>query len=315
MYYIGVDVGGMSIKCGIIGRNGEIVFKRAFKTDPYKPSEEILDDISAFVLQIIAEKNLSASDIDGMGLGFPGSVYDEKGIVRYCCNINLVNIEVVKRLERKTGIKNIKISNDANCAVLAETVFGAAKGAKNTVLITLGTGLGTGMVVDGKLLTGYRSAGAEGGHMQINMGGAVCGCGAKGHYEAYASATALIRQTDAAIKKNPDSLLAKIALERGVDGRTAFLAAAENDKTGKAVVAKYIKYVGQGLVNFANIFFPEVIIVGGGISNEGDTIIKPLQRYVSRNIYGAQYNPKIKVVAATLKNDAGIIGAATLSME
>lgn len=314
MYFIGVDVGGMSIKCGIVNENGEIFYKKAFKTDPEKPSEEIIDDISGFIFDILADKKIGINEISGLGLGFPGSVYDEKGIVRYCCNINLVDIDVVKQLKKSTGIQNIKISNDANCAVLAETLFGAAKGAKNTVLITLGTGLGTGMIVDGRLLTGFRSAGAEGGHMQINIGGAVCGCEKRGHYEAYASATALMRQTEDAVKKHPESLLAKIAAEKGVDGRTAFAAAEKGDKAGKAVVAKYIKYVGMGLVNFANIFFPEIIIVGGGISNEGDVLIKPLQRYVSRNVYGAKYNPKIKLVAATLKNDAGIIGAAALSM-
>lgn len=314
MKYIGIDIGGMSIKGGIVDDNGAIILKRTITTQPEKPDVEIVADIASLIKMLIADAGIDKDDICGVGVGSPGSVYDAKGVIRYSCNINFRNTPIVALLQDSTGIHNIKVSNDANCAALGETKFGAGSGASNSVMITLGTGVGTGIVVDGRLLTGNKSAGAEGGHITLNFGGAVCGCGKKGHFEAYASATALLNQTAQAVAKNPDSLLAKIAAENGIDGKTVFIAANQGDKVANATIKKYIKYVGVGLVNFANIFYPEVIIIGGGLSNEGDALIKPLQRYVSRNVYGSQYGPKIKVVAATLKNDAGIIGAAALVM-
>lgn len=314
MKYVGIDIGGMSVKCGVVTEEGKLLFKKSAPIQAEAEDILILKDIARLVEEVIAESGTDKTEIGGIGIGCPGTVYDEKGIVRYSCNINFRNTHITKLMSELTGIKKVYVSNDANCAALGETRFGAGNGAKNSVLITLGTGVGTGIVVDGKLLTGNKSAGAEGGHIQINMGGAVCGCGKKGHFEAYASATALMEQTAVACKKHPESLLAKYAAEHGIDGRTAFICANQGDKVAISVTKRYIKYIGQGLLVFANIFYPEVIIIGGGVSNEGDTLIKPLQRTVSKNAYGAQYNPKIKVVCATLKNDAGIIGAATLCM-
>lgn len=314
MKYIGIDIGGMSIKGGIVEDNGTIILKRTITTQPENPDVEIVNDIASLIEMLIADAGIGKDDICGIGIGSPGSVYDAKGVIRYSCNVNFRNTHIVSLLQDSTGISNIKVSNDANCAALGETKFGAGNGASNSVMITLGTGVGTGIIVDGRLLTGNKSAGAEGGHITLNFGGAVCGCGKKGHFESYASATALLNQTAQAVAKHPSSLLAKLAAENGIDGKTVFIAANQGDKVAIATIKKYIKYVGIGLVNFANIFYPEVLIIGGGLSNEGDALIKPLQRYVSRNVYGSQYGPKIKVVAAKLKNDAGIIGAAALVM-
>lgn len=312
MISIGIDIGGMTIKGGVVDDNGSILLRKTIVTSPEKEDRLIVEDIAGLINDLKKEYD---GEIDGVGIGSPGSIYDEKGIVRYSCNINFRNTPMVKLLREMTGISNIKISNDANCAALGETYFGAGRGAKNSVMITLGTGVGTGIVVDGRLLTGNKSAGSEGGHIIIRMNGEKCGCGKKGCYEAYASATALMRQIKAACAKNPDSMLAREVQRQGVDGKVVFDCAEAGDKTAISVVKKYIQYVGIGLVNYANIFAPEVIIVGGGVSNQGDNIIKPLQRYVSRNIYGSAYNPRIKVVAATLKNDAGIIGAAALCLK
>ena len=314
MKYVGVDIGGMSVKAGIVDENGAILIKKTAKCEPQSPEEENIAAIAALINDLISEAGVRKRDLAGIGIGCPGSVYDEKGIVRYSCNINFRNTPLARGVAELVGIGNVRLSNDANCAALGETLFGAGKGAKNSVMITLGTGVGTGIVVNGKLLTGNRSAGAEGGHIQIDIGGRKCGCDKKGHYEAYASATALIAQTAEACAKRPDSLLAKLAEAEGIDGKLAFKAKEMGCPVAEKVVKNYIKYVGMGLVSFANIFYPEIIIVGGGISNEGDALIKPLQRYVSRNVYGAEYNPKIKVVAATLRNDAGIVGAAALCM-
>lgn len=314
MKYVGVDIGGMSVKCGIVTEDGKLLFKKSAPIRAEEKDDIIIADIAELVLSVLKESGTEICEIGGMGIGCPGSVYDEKGIVRYSCNINFRNTPLAESMSKLTDIKNVKISNDANCAALGETKFGAGSGAKNSVMITLGTGVGTGIVVDGRLLTGNKSAGAEGGHITINMGGPVCGCKKKGHFEAYASATALMNQVETACKKHPESYLAKYAQEHGIDGRTAFICAEQGDKVAIATVKRYIRYIGEGLLVFANIFYPEVIIIGGGISNEGDKLIKPLQRFVSRNVYGAQYGPKIKVVSATLKNDAGIIGASSLCL-
>lgn len=313
MKFVGIDIGGMTIKGGIVDEKGNILYKKSIVTAPGKEDRLIVDDIASLVNELV-QNGADGEEIQGVGIGCPGSIYDEKGIVRYSCNINFRNTPMAKMIEEKTGIKKVRLSNDANCAALGETLFGAGNGAKNSVMVTLGTGVGTGIVANGQLITGNRSAGGEGGHITINLGGATCGCGKKGCYEAYASATALMNQIQAACEKHPESELAKEVEQNGLNGKVVFDCAQNGDKVAMAVVKKYIKYVGVGLVNFANIFFPEVIIIGGGISNQGDNIIKPLQRYVTRNVYGAVYSPKIKVVAATLKNDAGIIGAAALCM-
>ncbi|MBO4380951.1 MAG: ROK family protein [Clostridia bacterium] len=314
MKYIGIDIGGMSIKAGVVLEDGTILCKKTVETDANQEDVKIVKDIARLIDGLLKENGIEKSDIAGVGIGSPGSVYDEKGIIRYSCNINFKNTPIAKLLKEFTGIDNVKVSNDANCAALGETLFGAGKGAKNTVMLTLGTGVGTGIVVDGKLLTGNRSAGAEGGHITINLGGPVCGCGKKGHLEAYASATALMNQIEDAVKKHPESLLAVQVAKEGLSGKVVFDCKEQGDKVAENVVKRYLKYVGIGLVNYANIFYPEVLIIGGGISNQGDNIVKPLQRYVSRNVYGAEYNPKIKVACATLKNDAGIVGAACLVM-
>ncbi len=315
MKYIGVDVGGMSIKAGIVDRDGTIIAKDSIPTRAFDASDIIAEDIAGLINGLMGDNGLSVADIGGIGLGIPGSVYDEKGIVRYTCNINFRNFPLVDVLSKSLGINNVKISNDANCAALGEMLFGAGRGCRNVVLITVGTGIGTGIIVDGKMLTGNRSAGAEGGHVFIGMGsGRKCGCGKKGHFEAYASATALLRQTEEAAEKHPESLLNDIIRKDGLDGKTVFSAAKQGDKTAITTLKRYLGYLGAGAVSFANVFYPEIIIIGGGISNEGDAIIKPLDEYVAKNVYGAEYNPPIAVVAAELKNDAGIIGAAALAM-
>lgn len=314
MKFIGVDVGGMSLKAGVVDENGNILFNHVRTVEKGEPRQQVIDKLVALIRELLSLSGLTVSQIEGIGLGFPGSVYDAKGEIVYCCNIDLIKVPMVRILQKEFGIKNVKISNDANCAALGETIFGAGKGARNTVLITLGTGVGLGVFADGRLLTGNHSAGAEGGHMQINIGGMKCGCGKSGHYESYASATGLIRQTEVAMAKHPESLLNEVAKTEGINGKTAFIAARAGDKVAIALLRRYFKYIGMGLVNFANIFYPEKIIIGGAISKEGDYIVKPVQRYVSRNVYGSKYNPKIKVVAATLGNGAGIIGAAALAM-
>ena len=314
MLYIGVDIGGMSVKAGLVNENGKITVKSSAVTRADAPAEEIVADIAALVEKVAELGGVKVGETGGVGVGSPGSVDDAAGVIRYSCNINFVRTPFVALMRSRLSIDNVKISNDANCAALGETMFGAGRGAKNSVTVTLGTGVGTGIVVDGRLLTGNKSAGAEGGHVIIKAGGVKCGYGKRGCFEAYASATALMRQTAEAAARHPESLLAKMAAESGIDGKTAFIAAKQGDKTAKRVISNYIRYVGTGLVGFANVFYPEVFIIGGGISKEGDALIAPLRRFIKKNAYGAEFNPPIDVVAATLGNDAGIIGAAALAM-
>ena len=207
MYFVGIDVGGMSLKAGLVDEQGNIIFKNSIKTTPGRAGNLIVDDLAILIKDTIKKSGIGEKEVAGIGMGFPGSVWDEKGVVRYCCNIDLVNVPIVKLLNEKGINMPIYITNDANCAVLGEAYFGVAKGARNVVLITLGTGVGSGIIVDGKLLTGNKSAGAECGHMQININGPKCGCGKKGHYEAYASATALLNQAKDACAKHPESIM------------------------------------------------------------------------------------------------------------
>lgn len=183
------------------------------------------------------------------------------------------------------------------------------------MFVTLGTGVGTGIIVNGVLLEGKGGAGAEGGHTCLKIGGEPCSCGKRGCWEAYASATALIRQTTRAMEKNPSSLMHKFAAEEGkVSGKTAFLAAKAGDKAGQAVVDAYVKYVAEGIISMVNLFRPDCVLIGGGVSNEGDYFMKRVQRRVNRFSYGGKRNPRVEVRKAELKNDAGILGAVALCL-
>lgn len=312
MNYIGIDIGGMSIKGGIVSSAGEILKKEVVTTNPWADDDVIVGDIASLIKSLIGD---GAESVKGIGLGIPGTVDGKKGRVSVTPNINLTGTCLVKKLHAYFPDVPIKISNDANCAALGEALFGSEK-LDDAVLVTLGTGVGTGIILDGKLFEGNGGAGAEGGHMVIKTGGEKCGCGRRGCWEAYASASALIRQTRMAADKNPDSILAKIVKEDGeVNGKTVFKAQSEGCPVAQKVIKKYLVYVGDGIVNLVNIFRPKAVIVGGGISKEGERIIKPLQAYVNRKAYAPKFSPKVKVMPATLFNDAGIIGAAALVMD
>ena len=310
-YGFGVDIGGTTCKIGLFEMNGTLIEDWEIKTNTENKGASILDDVAAAIEGKMQSAGIAKEEVQGIGVGVPGPVTGD-GTVLQCVNLGWGEFNVAEVLKKRTGF-DVKVGNDANVAALGEMWQGGGKGHKDVVMVTLGTGVGGGIIVDGKIVAGANGAGGEIGHIMVNEEETdTCGCGKKGCYEAYASATALMNQIQTACEKHPDSLLAKKVEEDGNSGKIVFDCAKEGDKVAIAVVKRYIKYVGVGLVNYANIFAPEVIIIGGGISNQGDNIIKPLQRYVSRNKYGAEYTPKVKVVAATLKNDAGIIGAAAL---
>lgn len=311
MFYVGIDLGGTNIAVGIVTEEGKIVKKTSVPTRAERPFTEIVKDMAACIAQLLKETGIKESEIRSIGIGSPGSLDTEKGILIYAGNFaDGKNIDLRGEMRKYYDLP-VYIGNDANVAALGETVSGAAKGVKNAIMITLGTGVGGGIIIDGKIYEGEHSAAGELGHIVLVHGGEQCSCGRKGCWEAYASVTALVRQTKAAMKANPDSVMNQTPLDR-VNGRTAFDAAKKGDAAGKAVVEKYIEYVAAGLSDMVNIFRPEVLIVGGGISKEGEYLLAPVRELVRRDTYGGSMLPEQKLVAATLGNDAGLIGAALL---
>jgi len=312
MYTIGIDLGGTNIVAAVVNDKYEIVGKAKTPTNSPRSAEEIFDDIAKVCFEAIETAGLDIDYIDSVGMGTPGTVNGE-GVIEFANNLGFVNVHAKNMLEERLGISKIYIENDANCAALGEAYAGVGHESKNFVAVTLGTGVGSGVIVDGKIVNGVNFAGGECGHMVIVMDGEECTCGRKGCWEAYASATALIKQTKAAMEKYPDSIMHRLAEQEGkVSGRTAFDAMRKGDVAGIKVVDKYIKYVSCGIINLVNALQPEIICVGGGICNEGETLLKPLRRYVQAERYSIYSKIQTKIVKAELGNDAGVIGAAIL---
>ena len=290
-YYIGIDLGGTNIKGAVVSETGEILRQSSCPTRAEAGAAAVTESIANMINDLAAGREIS-----GVGMGCPGTVDDAGGTVVYACNLGWMHYDVRAALREKTG---------------------CAKGAQSAVVVTLGTGVGGGVVLDGKLLTGYSGAASELGHMVIVADGEPCACGRRGCFEAYASATALIRMTRAAMEKHPESAMHSIAAENGgVDGRTAFLAQQQGDAAGSAVVGEYVHYLSIGVANIVNIFFPEVVAVSGGVSNQGENLLAPLRQAVSQQEYGAAYTTRHpRILRCILGNDAGVIGAALFAEE
>ncbi len=316
MYYIGIDVGGMSIKAGVADINGNVLHKTTIVTrGNYDAEYTISNDIHKLIVKLLDEANIPEEKIAAVGIGQAGSIDSERGIINYWNNIPMKNVHVVEEL-KKWHKMPVFIDNDANVAALGECVFGAAKGLRNVMLVTLGTGVGSGIIIDGKIYRGEYGAGAEAGHMRIVMNGEPCTCGGRGCWEAYASVSALIRQTKAAMEKHPESMMCSIAAEMGeVNGITSFKAARAGDKAALEVVARYIEYVGTGLISLQNIFRPQIFLIGGGISKEGEFLTDPLEKFVQDGMFDKETGDPVKIRPAALHNDAGILGAAALAIE
>ena len=313
MYRLGIDLGGTNIVAGVVDDSFKIIATAKRKTNCPRPAEEIVKDMAEVSLEAIAKAGLEAKDIVSAGVGSPGSINPTEGIVVYSNNLGFFNLELSKLLKEKTGI-DFYLDNDANAAAYGELIAGAGKGVNNFVMLTLGTGVGGGVIIDGRMLTGSNYAGAELGHTVVDINGQMCSCGRQGCFEAYASATALIRQTKQAMTKYPNSIMWDIVKGDidAVNGLTAFDAMRKGDEAGKSVVDKYIYYLSVGVANMINIFQPEILCIGGGVSKEGDNIIVPLQKMVDGENYARLMEKKAVIKAAELGNDAGIIGAAYL---
>ncbi|MBO5164106.1 MAG: ROK family glucokinase [Ruminococcus sp.] len=311
-YYVGIDLGGTNIVAGVVDEEYNIIAKATTKTNCPRPETEIADDMAKMALQAVENAGLTIDQIEWIGIGTPGIANSKTGIIEYSNNLGFKNTPMVKYIQENID-KPVFIENDANAAAYGEYVAGAAKGAKNAVCITLGTGVGGGIIVDGKIYSGSNFAGAEIGHTVIEVDGAQCSCGRKGCFEAYSSATGLIRMTKEAIAEHPDCIMAKMAEEREkVTARTAFDSMREGDEYAKAVVDKYIKYLAAGITNTINIFQPDVLCIGGGVCNEGDPLLLPMKAIVKEEVYTRNSEKNTEIVIAKLGNDAGIIGAAFL---
>ncbi len=305
--YIGIDVGGTTVKGALIDGNGALLAEDSVPT--------VCGDVAQSVVLLVGNLTARAdcAEIAGIGIGCAGMIDSDAGKVVFAGNLDLKDYPLAERVRRETGLP-VKITNDANAAALGEAKFGAGKHFKNSILVTLGTGVGGGIVIDGKLYEGYKSAGAEIGHMVIERGGDLCTCGRRGCFEAYSSATALIRRTKWAMEEDAGSQMWTSCTSDTVSGKTAF-DFADCDISAKQVVDWYIERLACGLVNLANIFRPQVIMLGGGVSNQGEKLLTPLKQIFEKQLFGSASYAPVALKIASLGNRAGVYGAAALLFE
>lgn len=309
-YYLGIDLGGTNIAAGVVDEEYKIIAKAKTSTLRHRTAEEIVNSMADVAREAVKEAALSLEDIESIGVGSPGTVDSDRGIIVYANNIGFLNTPVGDMLFEKLG-RPIYVENDANAAAYGEFVAGSAKNANSAVCITLGTGVGGGIIIDGKIYSGFNYAGAELGHTVIEVDGAQCTCGRRGCFEAYSSATGLIRMTKEAMDAHPESKMHEMMGDH-ISGRLAFNAMRANDSAAAGVVEKYIKYLAAGITNVINIFQPEVLCIGGGVCNEGSALLDPLKKIISQEVYTRRSDKNTEIVIASLGNDAGIIGAAFL---
>ncbi len=315
-YIIGLDLGGMSAKGALFTYAGEIVGENRVETKASDGFEGTVEKLSCLAKTLVEQANADFDEVECIGVGSPGVVDSGSGIVLRWSNFDWNNAPLAERLSKLTG-KRVYIANDANVAAMGEAKFGATANYQSSILITIGTGVGGGMVFNGKLIEGFKSAGAELGHITIREGGLPCACGRRGCYEKYASASALVRQTRHAMVEDFNSLLWEVAEGKieNVDGRTAFIAAKKGDETAKKVVQQFVGYLSEGIADFVNILRPEAIVIGGGVANEGDMLFEPLKKAVDERTYIAMDIVPLKIVGAKLGNKAGVYGAYVIAKE
>lgn len=310
-YYVGIDIGGTFIKGAVVNGEGETLAYKKVPTECAVSNMRVVENVSALTDELIKTANARREDVVGIGVGVPGIVDTEKGVVICSENLYFQNFPIAEEISKLTGF-SVKIANDANAAALGEAKFGAGKRYSDTVMVTLGTGVGGGIIIGGKLFEGNLGAGAELGHMVIKAGGKRCACGRRGCFESYSSARALVRMSKAEARKNPASLLGQVPLSE-ISGKTPFDLADKDEVAGR-VVENYIKMLACGLANIANIFRPEAIIIGGGVSAEGERLLAPLEKEFHKEVFAAELGPRVELIIAERKNDAGYLGAAALIM-
>lgn len=316
MYRVGIDLGGTNIKAGVVDENYRIIADARCKTRLPRPSREILMDMARVAKEAVEKAGLTMDDIHSVGIGIPGTCNADTGVVEYACNVGFENVPVQEEMSALLG-RPVYIENDANAAALGEALAGAAKGAQSAVCITLGTGVGGGIIIDGHIYGGFNFAGAELGHIVIMVDGELCGCGRQGCWEAYASATALINQTREAMLRHKESLLWELCggdLSK-VNGKTPFDGRDAGDHTAIVVVAQYLEFLAYGISNLINLLEPDVVVIGGGICAQGEKLLTPLRGLVHEMVYHPLFAERCRMAIAELGNDAGIIGAAGLAKQ
>ena len=314
MYYLGIDLGGINIAAAVVDEQGHILGRDSRPT-PRASGEIVADHMAQAAQAAAAQAGIPLASIASVGVGSPGAIDPQDGVVINWYNLDFDHVPLSGLLSARLGLA-VFLENDANAAALGEYAAGAGKGSASMVAITLGTGVGGGAVLGGKLYTGFNYAGMEVGHLVLEHNGRPCKCGRRGCFEAYCSATALIKRTREEMQRHPDSLLWQAAggsLDR-VEGRTSFAAMAQGDPVAKALVEEYAGYLGCGIASLVNILQPEVICVGGGVANAGETLLAPVRAIVDREDYARNNPRRCRVVKAQLGNDAGIIGAALLPL-
>lgn len=314
--YIGIDIGGTNLKAGVVNAKGELLATEKTPLE-WTNAEAFVKVLAELSIAAAKKAGVALGEIAAVGMGVPGEVDNKTGMITHTVNIPLENVPVEQVFRTYLDVP-VYLDNDANCAAIGEYYAGAGKGCKDFVVVTLGTGVGAGVIVDGRMVRGFNGAGGEAGHMVIETNGVQCSCGRKGCWEQYSSATALIRMTREAMQKHPESALWDVCggdLEQ-IGGRSAFLVAREKgDATAKAVCDRFISYLATGVTNMVNLFQPEVLCIGGGVSNEADeALLHPLQEIVARERFGHNKEKVTTVAKAQLGNDAGIIGAALLGI-
>ena len=308
MAILGIDIGGTSIKGGLVYRYGQVDKLFSLPIDKSLSQDE---QIKALIN--IIKETYNDNEFDGIGLGIPGAIDGTLGVVMYSNNLKWENLEIGRMLKHAFPGKKVAMTNDANAAALGEAKFGSAKNEQNVVMITLGTGVGGGIIINGRLYEGNHGRGAELGHQVIILDGILCSCGRKGCFEQYASATALINQAKEAIKVNPECKLALCAKNgEDVNGKLIFETAKAGCTTAQKVVDNYVKYLSEGLINICNVFRPSSIVVSGGIANQGDYLINKVVAYLEKEHYGYLPEFKVNIKIASLGYNSGIIGAASL---
>ncbi len=309
MYRIGIDLGGTKIAAGVVDESRCITAQVSIPTDAHRTAEQVVSDICRSAELAMEQSNITAAQCASVGIGAPGTCDSERGVVVRAYNLGWFDVPVCSMVTARLGLP-CRLSNDANCAALAEAVAGAAIGCRNMVLISLGTGLGSGIISNGRLLEGAGGVGAEAGHSLLVLDGEPCSCGRRGCWEAYASATALIRQGRRAAQSHPCSALC--AFGDALTAKDIFDTAERGDAAAQAVLEKYYLYVAAGITDLVNVLGPELVLLGGGISRQGERLLAPVREYVAAHCFGGHDRTPPDIRAAKLGNEAGIIGAAAL---
>ncbi len=310
MYNIGIDLGGTNIAMGLVDDALHLVYQVSEPTNLPKSPERLADDIHALAVRMLADRGLTEADVGCAGIGIPGTVNQAEGTVEYANNFGFDNVPFVRLLQERFACR-LLAANDAGAAAWGEYLAGCGQGVNSMVAMTLGTGVGGGIILNGRLWDGCNAAAGEMGHMVLHTGGRPCTCGRKGCLEAYASATALVQRAAEAVADAPESLLARAP----IDGRAVFAAAKAGDETAARVLDEFLTDLAEGVTNIINILQPELLCIGGGLSGAGAQLLDPLRKKVAPMIYSRYSRRNTRLELASLGNAAGIIGAAGLDRQ